>query len=203
MALEFDKTLTKLFPDQFGSPEKRNYVFYSIVGMSEKPVATDDDTGLLIDPAGKPEDSFAPSEGVTGDLCSTAVSPGFGYQWLSKLTGGLRFPVCQADKFDIVFEKMAESIDSITSTMCTVDIAQATSKGVVDVATVTLTAELNNGDVVILKNVESPEKCSGVGYEFYYDKQSSVVALCPDTCTSIKSISKNVKVTAGCIEQIN
>ena len=108
MALEWDKTLLKRFPDQFGTPEKRNYVFFSIVGMMEKPVATDDDTGFQIDPLGEPADPFTPSEGITSDVCSTAVGAGHGYQWLSKITGGLRFPVCQAEKFDIVFEKIAE-----------------------------------------------------------------------------------------------
>lgn len=203
MALEFDKTLTKLFPDQFGTSDKRNYVFYSIVGMSEKPLATDDDTGLLVDPAGKPEDPFTPSEGVTGDLCSTAVSPGFGYQWLSKLTGGLRFPVCQADKFDIVFEKMAASIDSITSTICTIDLPAVGAEGTVDVNSVDVEVDKLGGGTVKLKKVESFSDCSGSDDEFYVDSLALTVALCPVTCVEIKSVADEVRMTAGCNPVLN
>lgn len=198
MALEFDKTLTKLHPEQFGTQDKRNYVFYSIVGMSEKPIATDDDTGLLIDPAGKPEDPFVPSEGITGDLCSTAVSPGFGYQWLSKLTGGLRFPVCQADKFDVVFEKIASSIDSITSTTCVIDLPAVGSEGVVNVDTVEIEVEESSGDTIKLKKVASSAECTGSGDEFYVDVSSFSVNLCPTACIEIKSTAKEVRMTAAC-----
>lgn len=203
MAGEWDKTLMKLAPDQFGTPDKRNYTFFSVVGILEKPEAVDDDTGLLVDPSGKPDDSFSPSEGVVADVCSTAVSSGFGYQHLSKLTGGLRFPVCQAEKFDIVFQRIAQSIDSITSTICTIDLPLSGKEGLVAIDTVQLEVENQSGDVFSLKRVASSAACTGAYDEFYVDLVSSTVILCPDSCTSAKAVAKDIKMTAGCDPIIN
>lgn len=202
-AIEFDKTLLKLAPDQFGTKEKRNYAFYSIVGMMEKPNAIDDDTGLLIDANGKADDLFSPSEGVVVDTCSTAMNSGEGYQWLSKMTGGLRFPVCQAGNFDLVFEKLATSIDSITKTICEINIPHEKVNGKIDLETIQIEVETIDGDLVILNRVDGQSSCTDMSNEFYYDSVANTVALCPNTCIESKSVTKTIKMTAGCIEKIN
>lgn len=198
-AIEFDKTLLKLAPDQFGTKEKRNYAFYSIIGMMEKPNAIDDDTDLLIDANGKADDLFSPSEGVVIDICSTAMNSGEGYQWLSKMTGGLRFPVCQAASFDVVFEKIALSIDSITSTACVLSISTNGVEGQVDVTTVQVEIKTIDGELQTLHAVSDQSACSAAVDEFYYDKDANTVMLCPNTCIESKSDSKEIKLTAGCI----
>jgi hypothetical protein len=203
MTTEWDKTLMKLAPDQFGTLDKRNYAFFSVVGMLEKPEAIDDDTGLLIDPSGNPDDPFVPNEGVVADVCSTAVSPGFGYQHISKLTGGLRFPVCQAKKFDVVFQKIVGSIDSITSTTCTIDVPSDGTEGPIAIDTIQLVIENQSGDVFNLKKVASSAACSEAPDEFYIDLVSSTVVLCPDSCLNAKAVAKDVKMTAACDPIVN
>jgi hypothetical protein len=202
IAVEWDKALLKLAPEQFGTKDKRNYVFFSVNGLLEKPAALDDDTNLPIDPNGKSDDFFTPAEGVVDDVCSTAVEAGQGYQWLSKITGGLRFPVCQAAEFDVVFEKIAASIDSITSTVCDVEVPDVGTDGVVDVTTVSIEVEYGDGSVSKLKKVFNAAACSGASDEFYVDKVNSTVVLCPETCIDAKSIAKQVKLTAGCIPRV-
>ena len=197
-AMEFDKLLTKLAPEQFGIQEDRNYVFYSITGLKEKPAAVDEDFGALIDPNGKPDDPFYPGEEVVSNICSTAVTAGHGYQSLSKLTGGLRFPICQAEKFDVIFEKIAESIDSITTTICTLEIPDAGDEGLVDVSTVKLRVDDVGIDSSYFTIVEDEKSCSGASNEYYIDEVGNYVILCPETCKAVKSDTKDVKLTAGC-----
>lgn len=202
-AIEFDKALLKLAPEQFGTKDKRNYAFYSIVGMMEKPEAVDDDTGLSIDPNGIVTDLFSPGEGIVSDVCSSAVNSGMGYQWLSKMTGGLRFPVCQAASFDVVFEKIASSINSITSIVCTVEIPTGETIGKVDVSTVQVEVETIDGEIISLHPVAGQAFCTGANDEFYYDEVLNTVMLCPETCIESKSIAKEVRMTAGCITQVD
>lgn len=197
-ALEFDKKLTTLAPEQFGTPENRNYTFYSVVGMKEKPDAIDEEFGQLIDPLGKEDDPFLPSEEVVSNRCSTAAAPGFGYQSLSKLTGGLRFPVCQAEKFNTIFNQLAQSIDSVTSTVCSLNLPSDVE---IEDPTIAVEVETNNG-IVILNRVTGPADCSNNKNEFYVDKTSNLVLLCEETCGDVKSISKKINVTAGCKENI-
>lgn len=196
-SLEFDKQLTKLAPEQFGTSDARNYAFYSIVGMMEKPEAIDE-SYVAIDPLGQSDDPFLPTEGIVNNVCKTAVTAGQGYQALSKLTGGLRFPICQAEKFDIIFDRIAKSIDSITSTVCVIELPKNVE---VDISTVALEVETDSG-IVELKQIENSSNCSKGVNEFYIDKVSNSVVLCDTTCLQIKSISKNVKLTAGCIEPL-
>lgn len=196
-ALEFDKKLTSLAPEHFGTPENRNYIFYSVTGLKEKPDAVDEEFSQLIDPLGKSDDPFTPSEEVVGNKCSTAMSPGFGYQSLSKLTGGLRFPVCQAESFNIIFNKLAQSIDSVTSTTCVLDLPVNVD---IDMETLMIEVETAN-DNVILNRVNDVNSCSSSADEFYVDEISNLVILCDNTCIDMKSISKNIKLTAGCIEK--
>jgi len=198
-SIEFDKLLTKLVPEQFGTSENRNYVFYSIVGLKEKPGAVDEDFGLPIDENGKPDDPFTPSEEIVSNACSTAVTAGHGYQALSRLTGGLRFPVCNAEKFDVVFESIANSIDSITTSLCMIEIPSDGVEGPVDVSTVKLRVENVGVDPSYFTSVKNESACSTAVDEYYIDTEGNYVILCPETCKSVKSSSENVKLTAGCV----
>jgi hypothetical protein len=198
-SIEFDKMLLKIAPEQFGTPEDRNYVFYSIVGMKEKPNAIDEDFGLQIDPNGKPDDPFTPDEEIVSNVCSTAVAAGHGYQALSRLTGGLRFPVCNAEKFDVVFERIANSIDSITTSVCAIQIPDLGDEGPVDVSTVKLRIENVGVNPSYFSEVKDENSCSNAENEYYIDKEGNYVILCPETCKIVKSSSENVKLSAGCV----
>lgn len=195
-ALEFDKQLTKLAPEYFGTPENRNYIFYSIVGLKEKPDAVDENLDI-IDSNGVIDDCFTPSESIVNNVCSTAMAPGYGYQALSQLTGGLRFPVCQADKFDIIFEKIANSIASITTSVCILNLPENVN---IDLSTLGISVETDNGNIT-LNQVENEYTCSN--NSFYVDKASNNVIICDEACLNIKSIAKDIILTGGCIENIH
>src|SRR4029079_11533805 len=92
-AATFDAELLALDPAQFGDANKRNYVWHSIVGLTEN---------------NPPTAAYGPNDPMVNTYCSGAVAPGNGYQALSILTGGLRYPVCENASFDVVFQEIAK-----------------------------------------------------------------------------------------------
>lgn len=82
-ANSFDtQLLAKMPAGMFGTAADRNYVFYSIIGVT----------------AGNP-----------AVKCPSAVNTGAQYQTLSNLTGGAMFPVCDAD-YSPIFNQIAAGI---------------------------------------------------------------------------------------------
>ncbi len=88
----------------FGTAAERNYVWHSIIGMMANT---------------PPEDPWLPADPVHSVRCSPG-SAGFAddYQELSKLTEGLRFPLCNNDSFDVIFQRIAEDVVSGVGLAC-------------------------------------------------------------------------------------
>jgi hypothetical protein len=107
-ASTFLSQLSALAPEHFGSdPSRPNLVWHSIVGLPEK---------------ANPVEAYAPSEPVQDGRCfgnrTTVFNSGRNYQELSRLTGGLRFPICQYDAYDQVFEAIASSVVETSGIAC-------------------------------------------------------------------------------------
>jgi len=47
--------------------------------------------------------------------------------------------------------------------------------------------------------VKDETSCTGAADEYYIDATGGLVALCPETCKLVKSSSKDVLMTAGCV----
>ncbi|AKS41548.1 hypothetical protein [Wenzhouxiangella marina] len=94
-ATSFDADLLALSPADFGTSVARNYIVHSLIGMGPNSPSTA---------------PWPPSSAVSTLLCPVGVDPGTGHQSLSVLTGGLRFPSCQADDYPVFFRMLAESI---------------------------------------------------------------------------------------------
>lgn len=199
MAIEFDKALTERDPDNFGTPEARNYSFYSIVGLANKNSASDADTGLPIDPSALLTDPYLSTDGVTEDMCNTAWAPGLGYQWLSKITNGLRFPVCQSSDFSKVFKNIANNIAASTSINCEFKITDTGLQ--VDYTSIKVT--LSSGSYQKeLKEVSGEWACIS-NNEYYVSEATGTIILCGDTCKEIKKITNpKLFLNAGCEEFI-
>lgn len=103
-ATAFDTQLLAKSATLWGTAQKRNYTFHAIAGVLENPA------GATI-----PYDPSAPI--VTGN-CSTAVNNSMEHQNLAKLTGGLRYPVCQTANYDAVFKKVADGVISGSKIAC-------------------------------------------------------------------------------------
>ena len=109
-ASDFDAGLLALSEEQFGTADKRKYVFHSIVGLKSKD-ANDPSLPHL------PDDPFE-----TVRCSSAAESTAPDYQELSILTGGLRFPICEPDHYDVIFQEAAAGIVEKVKLPCAINL---------------------------------------------------------------------------------
>ncbi len=185
-AAAFDAALLNLSPANFGSATQRNYVWHSIVGLA----------------AAAGQQPWAPSAPVQLGRCAGgSEGPGTGYQALSRLTGGLRYPSCEHQSFDAVFNTIAHGIVQRAELSCEWDIpsppaGQSFDKGLVNVRfTPSAGAPAES-----IPNVASAASCGARG-GWYYDDPAlpNKVVACPSTCSHIKQSSDaRIDVLFGC-----
>ncbi|MDI1479466.1 hypothetical protein [Polyangium sp. y55x31] len=170
-AAKFDTALLALSPDNFGTAEARNYRFYSIVAMKYN------------DPATKP---WEPSDPVTTGTCPTASGPGTGYQALSNLTGGLKFPLCDTTSYDVVFKAIADGVVAGAQVACEFGIPDPPEGTTVDLNSVVV--DYKPGDMSPNKQFKQVADAAACAAEsFYIDKNANQIILCPDTCGVVKN----------------
>jgi hypothetical protein len=189
-ATEFVKELTRLAPEHFGSdPEHPGFVFHSIVGLAEK----DPPTAAYL-----PEDPLQDNEctGNDGDVTSNGAT----YQELSRLTGGLRFPLCQFDAYDVVFQRIAEDVVLTSALACDFDIPEPPSGFELDLNKVAISYLPGSGAAALqFGQAPSYEACQP---EAFYIANGRL-NLCPATCTAIRSDPlASVSVLFTCEDQI-
>jgi hypothetical protein len=97
---EFVKALVSIGPEHFGTdPASPTFVFHSIIGLAEK---------------ANPTAAYLPEEPVQTETCAgndnEVQNAGESYQELSRLTGGLRLPLCQFGAYDVVFQRIAADV---------------------------------------------------------------------------------------------
>ena len=168
-AVEFDTALLALAPRQFGSNVARKYKWHSIVGMTEN------------DDALEPWPASAPLQ--TGQCSPGSEGPGLGFQALSVLTGGLRYPSCNNDNFDAVFRALAEGV--VTGSLaCEWEIPEVEN---FDADQVNVQWRSDNGSQAF-SNVDTLADCEE-GHGWYYDdnENPTKVLVCPTTCTLLQS----------------
>lgn len=160
MALEFDAALLGLSPQQFGTPERRNYTWHSVVDITaaEAPLTPDDP---IVTPS-----SF-------GDFW-----PGEAYQAVSILTEGLRFPVSATADFGAMFASLSSEVIETSSPDCAWSHDELPSEvvGVPSLEVVT------PQQTVVWSSVADQEACAGE--EFYLTSEQ--VHLCPLACSRLE-----------------
>lgn len=183
----FDTQLLALTPKQFGDATNRNYIFHAITGLAAKTVATD---------------AYQPTEPIVTTKCPTGVNPGQQYQELAKMTGGLRFPVCDPSKFNTVFQAIAMGVVQGAQVACEFQVPTVPPPASVNLSTVTLDyTPSNGGPTQTFQQVPDAASC-GAG-KFYIQNNDRIV-LCPDTCTVVKGdVMAKVKVFFECSTPVN
>jgi hypothetical protein len=172
VATAFDTALRALSPTHFGTATARNYVWHSIIGIKANTPATT---------------AWPASAAMTTTTCgSGSEGPGTGYQALSVLTGGLRYPICQNSTFDSIFNAIATEVVTTASASCDYTIESATT---VDPTLVTLVySTLTNGGAdtsTKLTRVANAAAC--VANAWYYDAPTATIKLCQTTCNTVKA----------------
>ncbi len=185
-AVEFDKALLGLSPLHFGTQSKRNYLWYSIVGLKEKPM---------------PLEAWAPTDPVNVQKCSSAVNPGMAYQWLSKGTGALRFPLCSPSGYNVVFQDIANGIEEGTKVNCELAIPEPPNGQQLDLETVTVVyTPMGTGTPIEFTKADSSSVCTAG--KFYVE--NNLIKICPASCTQVEAdlnAKLQVKIACGGVPQ--
>jgi hypothetical protein len=186
-AAAFDTALRALSPAHFGTATARNYVWHSIVGMKAN------------NPSTTP---WPATSSIQTQTCgSGSEGAGTGYQALSKLTGGLRYPICLNSNFDAMFNAIATSVVAQSSAAC--DYALPENDGTFDPNKTSLvySTVANNGNDVSTTLVQVANLAACKTNAWYFDDPSdpSKITLCPTTCNTVKT-DTNARVWAeiGC-----
>ena len=174
-AQKFHGDLLARDPAQFGTDQDRNYVWYSIVG--------------LVANSASPDKSYAPTDAVITGKCSTAPAPGTGYQWLSNMTGGIKFPVCEGTGFDVVFKKIAEGVIKKASIGCEFPVPTPPKGQKIDEESIVIEFAPQKGSPQQFKKVANAAACQPGSFYIEADK----IKLCPNTCNVVQQ-GENAKL---------
>jgi hypothetical protein len=173
----------------FGSASARNYRFHSIIGIGEK---------------ANPSEPWLPEEALQTSLCTGNENPvenaGPVYQELSRLTGGLRFPLCQYTAFDTVFQTIANDVASHATITCEFDIPTPTDGRELDLAKVAVSYDAGDGSPLkTYGQAMSAAEC--VPDAFYIDVATNKIVLCGETCiTAQQGANPKIDVLFTCEE---
>jgi hypothetical protein len=205
----FDTVLRTLAPTQFGPVDgERNYRWYSIIGMAGD--------GTTDPPPLAPEDPTVPTQCCTYDStadtagaqncigntapASNGAGNGVGYQRLSMLTGGLRYPSCYNDNFDAMFNAIAEGVIEGARASCEYDVPVPTG-GIPDFDQ-TVVSYLPGGNAAnrtVLTRVASDVDC-GSDPAYYFNQDFTKIFLCPNTCVTVQADDMaEVSIDFGCL----
>ncbi len=171
VAVDFDQLLLQQSPAHFGTATDRNYLWYSIIGMPPKT---------------NPVEPYLPVEPVITGTCNGGVAPGTGYQWLSKGTNVLRFPVCGYQSYDSVFQDIAADIVQQAQDPCQLVIPEPPpgQEFNYDFITVLYTP---GGSTIPEEFTQVPSlaTCGNDDDKFYIE--DDIIKLCPGACAIVEA----------------
>jgi hypothetical protein len=186
VAEAWDLALRTAAPDQFGAPnEDRRYSFWSIVGMAPLNPSAGDPYG---DPHG-PTDPI-----VTEECTPSAVNPGTGYQALSVLSDGYRFPSCGLDYTDL-FTLMAQGVIQGAAVACEFPVPAPPQGQTLDLATVQVRYSSAGVEVATFNQVTTPGDCTPTSFYIEMD----TIKLCPEACAVVQADdAATIDILFGC-----
>jgi hypothetical protein len=189
-AQDFDAALRTLAPEHFGAVGgDRNYIWHSIVGMTgddDEPLAPTDPVESRCCRLDRGVDNVC--QGTTGTRFDDAANAGEGYQHLSILTGGLRYPSCYNDNFDGVFNTIAEDVIVQAAASCDVVLANAASFDPTLTTVVYSSVNSSGADVqTSLTRVADAAACTTNAWYADDSSGSTTIKLCPTICATVKA----------------
>lgn len=182
---DFLAALTALAPEHFGSSAAEpSFVFHSIVGVLEK------------DPATAP---YLPEEGIVSETCSKVqfeiTSAGEVYQELSRRTGGLRFPICQSSRYDVVFREIAGDVVFQSEIACDFPVPEAPAGRELDLDRVSVAVTTPEGVARTLGQARFAAECQSDAFFI----EEGRIQLCGEACSAARAEpGARVDVLFGC-----
>ncbi len=203
----FDQAIRTMAPEQFGAydpsdPDSgRNYVWHSIVGMAAS--SNNNPRAITAD------------EAIVGQCCTglgtnvncpnssfidAADAPrnGLAYQYLSKITGGLRYPICFNDSFDEIFNEIAQVTIEGARVSCSFQV-QNTESIDIDTATIGF-KESDDAEPLEFTMVDGQVNCTADGWYRPNPSEPSLIELCPSACDVVQgSPDGQLSMEVGCL----
>lgn len=164
----------------FGTDEDPNWVFHSIIGIEEN---------------SDPDEPYQPTDPIVTSRCSGGAGDGRDYQELSIMSGGLRFPICRNDSFDVIFQALAERIETGSAVPCRFTPTPAPGSPPLDLERVIVVYTPGVGTARALVRVDGPGDCADG--DFYVEDGD--IQLCDDVCAAVESDDMaEISVRVGC-----
>jgi hypothetical protein len=188
---EFVRALTELAPEHFGAdPAQPAFIFHSIVGVAEKMPSTE---------------PYFPADAVQPETCSrlgsAVTTAGETYQELSRLTGGLRFPICVSSLYDVVFREIAGRVVAQSDIACDFPVPPPPTGRTIDLdrVSVEITHEGTGGATTRLGQARLSGDCQADAFFI----ENETIQLCPEVCNAVRSEEgASVDVLFGCESSI-
>lgn len=183
----FVEGLSALSAERFGTLEAPRFIFHSIVGVGPKE---------------DPVEAYQPGEPVVESECGggpggvRVKNAGPTYQALSRMSGGLRFPLCEFEDFDVVFRAIAQNVVESRAIACTFPIPDAPARRSLDLESLSISASIGeNADLVGFEQVATPADCRSDAFVV----NGETIDLCPAACTALRQeAAASVSVLFGC-----
>ena len=167
-------------PMYFGTAEEPNWVFHSILGIDEN------------DPANQP---WGPDDPVVTGRCRGGEGIGRDYQELSTMSRGLRFPLCNNDSFDVIFQALAADVVEGVAVPCRFQPSVLSSGAEPDFNRVIVIYEPGTGTARALQRVDDESACADG--DFYVD--GNEIQLCTGTCSAVEMDAEaTISIRVGC-----
>lgn len=192
VGIDWDVAIRDLDPAQFGIDEmNRNYTFWSVISQAGFMKSSPSDYGVPI-PA---SEAITTAECVNNGNGGSPVDPGTGYQALSILSDGFRYPTCALEYTDI-FTLMAQGVIEGAVAPCEFAMPEPPEGEILDPATIEITYTPGDGSpMVSFHQVSDPANCDA--QSFYIE--GDVIKLCEQACDLVQADDKaKVDLLAGC-----
>ena len=190
-AEEFQRALALLDPGSFGAdPSAPEYVFHSIVNVAIK---------------AERDVPYYPDEALERVTCDGAalgettlgLTSGEVYQELSRTTGGLRFPICVPEAYDVVFREIAGRVIEQSDIACDFPVPEPPVGRALDLDRVSVSIEHAEAGVSAtrLGQARAATECQSDAF-FIADGR---IQLCPEVCSAVRGEEgAEVDVLFGC-----
>lgn len=200
-AQAFDTAIRALDPDQFEDDSgERNYAWYSIVGMAGNSVTNP----TPLEPSAAVVTNCCKGDGTSTSSCpgNFGAAPdgagnGVGYQELSRMTGGLRYPSCYNDDFDDVFVAIAQEVIEGAQVSCDFTLQNS---GSFDINTAKVYfQEDESAEPELLQRAANLASCNAGGWYLPDPDDPDHVSLCPSACAAAQeNEDSRLSVEVGC-----
>lgn len=176
----FDEVLVAREPALWGTAGDYRFVYHAFVGLT---------------PNTPPEAPYEASAPLVSGTCSGAFVNPEALQEMARRTGGLRFPLCSFDRFDGVFQRIADSAIARATVPCELALPEAPGGMTIDLATLAVRYRSGAGAATVLLRAATAGDCTDEGFLIEGDR----VVLCPAACAIVEADPAAVlTVLTGC-----